>query len=822
MRDRISVPMLLAALALALPLPGAAAEPAQDAPAPSVARDEWPRTQETKEGKLTVYEPQFDEWDGYKLSAHAASSILAPGSEQPMFGVLQIAASTQVNRQARTVALEGTKVVKVTFPAAPAKSGEYQALFQQFVPGALSSISLDRLEASLAIADAERKGRAQPVRNDPPRIVFTRTAAVLVLVDGEASWRQVKDTSLQRVLNTRALLLRDPAGKLYVHVLDGWLSAPALAGPWSLPAEVPPEADKVAKELSDTGLVDLMTGPPDERDPRRRPSLKSGVPQVFVADRPTEVIVTSGEPNWVPLRGTQLLYVNNTTGNVFRNLGDQKVYVLLSGRWFRSTSLEGPWEFVPGKDLPADFSRIPDASLKENVKASVPGTPQANEALIANEIPQTAKVDRRAATFAPRIEGEPVLKPVEGTMLSYVANSPVPIVQVSPSQWYAVEDGIWFFAPSLQGPWSVATSVPPAIYSIPPSSPIYYATFVKVYDVQQDHVVVGYTPGYLGTVVAPGPVVVYGTGYAYPPYVDPYVWVGAAITYGLAVGLAWTPWTGWGYGWGFGWGWGAVPVGWGGCWGWGPAPWWGPYPRYYWGYPYGAYPGRTMPAPPRTAAAWGPAHWSATTANVYRGGGTAVTVRPSEAHSTWTGRGWSSQVAHSYNSRTGAMAAGQKGAVQNVYRGGVTAATPSARGAPAGAAAGRGPAAAPGAGASSQNRYYGSRDGTVYRYDSRSKGFQQQRTDGTWGPVQDPQRAQRLQQQQQARQLGEQRSWGARSAPPGGSYGGFSAPHHQGAPSAAPRAPSAAPPSAPRGGSSGGAPRGGSSGGGSHGGGARR
>ena len=32
--------------------------------------------------------------------------------------------------------------------------------------------------------------------------------------------------------------------------------------------------------------------------------------------------------------------------------------------------------------------------------------------------------------------------------------------------------------------------------------------------------VVGYTPGYLGMVVAPGPTVVYGTGYTYPGWAN--------------------------------------------------------------------------------------------------------------------------------------------------------------------------------------------------------------------------------------------------------------------------------------------------------------
>ena len=135
----------------------------------------------------------------------------------------------------------------------------------------------------------------------------------------------------------------------------------------------------------------------------------------------------------MPIENTALVYVKNTTGNVFLNLNDQKTYVLVTGRWFRGPYLAGPWEYVAGTDLPPDFARIPDDSPKENVKASVPGTPQAQEAVIANEIPQMATIDRAKAQFTPVIDGAPDLRPIPDTPLSYVFNSPSPIIMVSPA-----------------------------------------------------------------------------------------------------------------------------------------------------------------------------------------------------------------------------------------------------------------------------------------------------------------------------------------------------------------------------------------------------
>ena len=168
------------------------------------------------------------------------------------------------------------------------------------------------------------------------------------------------------------------------------------------------------------------------------------------------------------IEGTQLQYAKNTTGNLLKSLGDQKTYVLVSGRWFRSASAEGPWEYVANDGLPADFAKIPDDSPKENVKAAVAGTPQAKEALIANAIPQTAAVKVSEAKIdPPRFDGDAKLAPIEGTSMQYVVNTATPIIQLNATSYYAVQDGVWFTSTATSGPWTVATSVPSVIYSDP-------------------------------------------------------------------------------------------------------------------------------------------------------------------------------------------------------------------------------------------------------------------------------------------------------------------------------------------------------------------
>src|SRR5262249_15383518 len=87
------------------------------------------------------------------------------------------------------------------------------------------TIALDRLEASLAASSAGKPGGV-PVKNAPPQILVSYSPAVLVPIDGKPVLRAVPDTKFERVINTRALILREKKGSTYyLHIYDGWLSA---------------------------------------------------------------------------------------------------------------------------------------------------------------------------------------------------------------------------------------------------------------------------------------------------------------------------------------------------------------------------------------------------------------------------------------------------------------------------------------------------------------------------------------------------------------------------------------------------------------------
>ncbi len=245
---------------------------------------------------------------------------------------------------------------------------------------------------------------------------------------------------------------------------------------------------------------------------------------------------------------------------------------------------------------------------------TVAGTPQAQAAVIENSIPQTATVPlKNGPQFTPSFDGPPQWAPVPGTALTYVANSSVPIIQVAPGSLYAVAAGVWFTAAQVTGPWAVATSVPAVVYTIPASSPIHYVTYVRIYEATPQYVYVGYTPGYLGTVVTPEGTVVYGTGYAYSPWVGT-VWYAPPYTYGIAAVPVYNPYVGFSYGFALG----LATAAW-------AEPWWGGayyYPAYWGGYH--GYP-CCASASANVYGHWGNTTYSGTR-TWYAGGGVAGTT----------------------------------------------------------------------------------------------------------------------------------------------------------------------------------------------------
>jgi hypothetical protein len=606
---------------------------APESPGAEPTETGWPRAFVSGSATNIIYEPRIDSWDGRELVARVVVAVQNPGQRRTTLGVITIRSLTLVDKNTRTASLENIQILNGDFPSARQQTQQYLQVLRGTFPKELRGLSLDQLEAGFNFTPPQLSGSGQ-LNNTPPRIFFSTNPAVLVYIDGPPIYRRVSGTGLDRVINTPLLLLKDAAGHYYLHLWDGYLTAPRLEGPWTVAKEPPKGADEAERQATAAIPEDLLRA----ETPTNPVHLADNTaPHVYVSTLPAELILFEGQPDFVPITGTHLVYVANTTGNVFKLLSDQQTYVLISGRWYRAPSLEGPWQFVAPDRLPPDFAEIPETSPKENVKASIPGTSQATEALIVNSIPDSTKVPRDMQMQDPRIDGAPRLEPIGGTHLSYVVNSGTPIIRVAENFFYACQNGVWFTATSLNGPWRVAVSVPEVIHTIPTTSPLHYLVYVQIYYATDEYVYEGYTPGYLGTEVEGG-VVVYGTGYYYTPWIGA-VWYGWPCTWGFGWGPCWTPWTSWCFNYGFGCCGHCHP----------PTPWWGPCRGWHHGSTF--------------AAAWPHSYTAGTAANLYTRTHPANGISPS---STISAFGSTTGFGRAYNSRTGFLAAGQRATVGNL------------------------------------------------------------------------------------------------------------------------------------------------------------
>ncbi|MGE9760299.1 carbohydrate-binding family V/XII [Pseudomonas sp. PDM20] len=617
---------VLSALALAIGLSlHPALSVAADPQAPAVTELKWPRDFALGEQHVQIFQPQIEGWDGTRMSGRAAIAI-GPANGAPTYGVAQFSAAAAIDKATGLVQLTDLRIDKVEVPTAPDSAGKVRDALVARLPRDGLTVSLDELQASYAVNQQLDQLRHVQVKNDAPQIVFAATPTVLVMIDGQPNWQALPSSDFQRVLNSRVLVLRDAQGNHYLNAAGNWYTAQALDGSWLVLSQ-PPKALLNAQQVAEkAGPVDALL-PKDGKVPGKAPA-------ILVATRPTELIVSDGTAQMQPVDGVSLLTMKNADHAVFVDPTHNTWYVLLSGRWFSGPGEQGPWQFVEGKDLPADFAKISPRDPKANVLVSVPGTPQAKEAAIAASIPQTASVSRSKATMKVSYDGAPSFQPISGTSLQYAVNTPTPVIEVAANQFFAVTNGVWFVAPSPTGPWQVATEVPAAIYGIPPSSPVYYVTYVHIYSVTPQTVVVGYTPGYLGVVVNSDGTVVYGTGYTYPAYVSQTVYYGYPPTYGYGAGFAVGALTGFAFGYAAGAYWGSPEPYWG--------PYWGPYPHGGWSYA------------------------NVNQANFYGRWGQG-TVTHAYGYNGWTGTQWQGSSAVGYNPRTGTHYEGARGAAFNPY-----------------------------------------------------------------------------------------------------------------------------------------------------------
>ncbi|WP_413578185.1 carbohydrate-binding family V/XII [Bdellovibrio sp. HCB290] len=527
----------------------------------SAATQSWPiEVALDSKQKVTLFQPQVESIENNLITARTAFKLQKDGKDS--FGSFLMKADSMIDKDQATVTLRTIKVADMQLPGDTSHREELTREFEKSLNKKQHVLPYRNVVASLELSSLDKKRKSPDLKNDPPQIIFSTTPSLLIMISGNpVMGPSGKYKTPERVVNTSALILKDSENSFYLWALGKWFSAPSATGPFTPTKSNPTSKITMVKdELVDNKTVDPLAGRTAQGNSIYPPGV---TPKIFIATKPTELLQSEGEPKFSAVEKTGLLYVSNSPNSVFLETSSQTYYTLISGRWFNAKSLQGPWKHVPGGSLPKDFAKIPTNSPVAEVLVSVPGTPQAKEALITSQIPQTAQVARTMKPKDLKCDGPVKWQKISSTSLQYAENCNTPLIMVNPQQYYIVQDGVWFNSSKESGPWEVSIAVPDQIYQIPTSSPLYYVTYVKIYSTSPDYVVVGYTPGYHGTFVSADGTIVYGTGYSYAPYTTATAWYPPPATYGFGVGY------GWGYDSGFymGFSMGAVmyPWGWGSC-----------------------------------------------------------------------------------------------------------------------------------------------------------------------------------------------------------------------------------------------------------------
>jgi hypothetical protein len=472
----------------------------------------WPREIQHAKGKLVVYQPQIDEWTDYKIvKARSAAAFLPKGATNPQLGIIEMQARTEVDFESRLVKLTRLQITGANFPgAAKEKNAEALTELKAMVNSdSLRSIDLDRMLVSL-----ERGGvRSVELKNDPPKIFFSKKPAVLVIFDGKPILSPIKDSELKFIVNTNwDVFYHEKSKTNYLRNNKTWLQSQNLYGPYTPTEKLPDSFKKLP--INDNWKDVLLANPPQKLKPE-------DMPVIFVSEEPAELIQTKGEPDLKPIPQTNLVWVSNTESDLIFNPKDENYYYLVSGRWFKTKSLDkGPWVFT-SPSLPEDFKKIPADHAIGPIRASIPGTREAEEAVIQASIPQSAKINKKTAK-APEIQyagGKPEFTEIKSTTVKRAVNTEHDVLQVK-DEYYLCYEGVWFVSKSPTGPWVVAEKIPVEIYKIPPSDPAHNVTYVTIQedDTTDEWVTAAVAAGYFGTMIA-SDCVYWGTGWYYPPYV---------------------------------------------------------------------------------------------------------------------------------------------------------------------------------------------------------------------------------------------------------------------------------------------------------------
>ena len=189
--------------------------------------------------------------------------------------------------------------------------------------------------------------------------------------------------------------------------------------------------------------------------------LNGDTPTIYYSDSPAILLFIDGEPRFLPIEETELVFVLNTPWDLLHDAESGALYLCHQGTWLTNTLLEGDWAWAT--TLPADFANLPDGRnwdrtrecLPEHLDQPTVPTSHPPRVFYTNEPAELLLTDGAATWTAIGDDG-----------LSYADNSDQELFRVDEA-YYVLYSGRWFTAAELDGPWVRARELPAEFQAIP-------------------------------------------------------------------------------------------------------------------------------------------------------------------------------------------------------------------------------------------------------------------------------------------------------------------------------------------------------------------
>ena len=282
------------------------------------AQTTWPKDVTLSSGgKVTIYQPQPESFSGNKITGRAAVSIRKTAKDEPIFGAIFYTAIITTDKNSRMAELESLDVTNAKFSGVEDKNqvDQLATAIEKDATNWKLQISLDKLIAS--IKEDNNSLNNDQFKNDPPKIIYRNKPTSLVVLDGEPKIQKDKDLDAEKVVNSPNLIFKEGnqwnmfVGGIWYKsnsIMDGWKQNTALS------AKVKSVNDQIKKQEKENN---------DGKDISEQPI----VTDIVVVTEPTELLQTKGEADYKTIQNTSLLYVSNTSNEIFKDINSQKTYV---------------------------------------------------------------------------------------------------------------------------------------------------------------------------------------------------------------------------------------------------------------------------------------------------------------------------------------------------------------------------------------------------------------------------------------------------------------------------------------------------------------